>query len=128
MQNAKCKMQSSGSALFCILHSAFCIRRGAATMIAIDIVAERRNQSPIIVVSALAGITNELVAASEAARDQKPDEVKRIMDRIRQRHEDVAMQLVQQKFDFFDAFLKQLNRQIEQIQTILSGISLLGEI
>ncbi len=95
---------------------------------AIDIVAERRSQGPIVVVSALAGITNELVAASEAARDQKPDEVRTIMGRIRQRHEDVAMQLVQQKFDFFDAFLKQLNRQIEQIQTILSGIALLGEI
>jgi len=95
---------------------------------AIDIVAERRDRGVIVVVSALAGITNELVAASEAARDQKADEVRTIMGRIRQRHEDVAMQLVQQKFDFFDAFLKQLNKQIEQIQTILSGIALLGEI
>jgi aspartate kinase len=95
---------------------------------AIDIVAERRHLKPIVVVSALAGITNELVAASEAARDQKAERVKEIMDRIRQRHEDVAMQLVQQKFDFFDSFLRQLNRQIEQIQTILSGIALLGEI
>lgn len=95
---------------------------------AIDIVAERRHLQPIVVVSALAGITNELVAASEAARDQKPNDVKAIMDRIRQRHEDVAMQLVQQKFDFFDAFLRQLNKQIEQINTILSGIALLGEI
>ena len=95
---------------------------------AIDIVAERRHLQPIIVVSALAGITNELVAASEAARDQKPEAVKTIMDRIRQRHEDVAMQLVQQKFDFFDAFLRQLSKQIEQIHTILSGIALLGEI
>lgn len=95
---------------------------------AIDIVAERKHLGVIVVVSALAGITNELVAASEAARDQKPEEVKTIMSRIRQRHEDVAMQLVQQKFDFFDAFLKQLNKQIDQIQTILSGIALLGEI
>jgi len=95
---------------------------------AIDIVAERRHLQPIIVVSALAGITNELVAASEAARDQKPEAMKTIMDRIRQRHEDVAMQLVQQKFDFFDAFLRQLSKQIEQIHTILSGIALLGEI
>jgi aspartate kinase len=95
---------------------------------AIDIVSERRHLKPIVVVSALAGITNELVAASEAARDQNPERAKEIMDRIRQRHEDVAMQLVQQKFDFFDAFLKQLSRQIEQVQTILSGIALLGEI
>jgi len=95
---------------------------------AIDIVADRREQQPIIVVSALAGVTNDLVAASEAARDQKPELVKEIIARVRQRHEDVAMQLVQQKYDFFESFLKQLAKQIEQIQTILSGIALLGEI
>src|SRR5438874_1468779 len=95
---------------------------------AIDIVAERRHLKPIVVVSALAGITNELVAASKATRDQKPELIKEIMARVRQRHEDVAMQLVQQKFDFFESFLKQLNKQIDQIQTILSGIALLGEI
>jgi aspartate kinase len=95
---------------------------------AIDIVADRREQQPIVVVSALAGVTNDLVAASEAARDQKPELVKEIIARVRQRHEDVAMQLVQQKFDFFESFLKQLTKQIDQIQTILSGIALLGEI
>jgi aspartate kinase len=95
---------------------------------AIDIVAERRELQPIVVVSALSGVTNQLVAASEAARDQKPELVREIVDSVRQRHEDVAMQLVQQKFDFFEAFVKQLNKQIEQITTILSGIALLGEI
>ncbi len=95
---------------------------------AIDIVAERRDQKPIIVVSALSGVTNDLVAASEAARDQKPELVREIIARVRQRHEDVAMQLVQQKFDFFESFLKQLTKQVDQIQTILSGIALLGEI
>jgi aspartate kinase len=103
---------------------------GDATKVAqaIDIVADRREQQPIVVVSALAGVTNDLVAASEAARDQKPELVKEIIARVRQRHEDVAMQLVQQKFDFFESFLKQLTKQIDQIQTILSGIALLGEI
>ena len=103
---------------------------GDATKVAqaIDIVAERREQHPIVVVSALSGVTNDLVAASEAARDQKPELVREIIARVRQRHEDVAMQLVQQKFDFFESFLKQLTKQVEQIQTILSGIALLGEI
>jgi len=103
---------------------------GDATKVAqaIDIVADRREQQPIVVVSALAGVTNDLVAASEAARDQKPELVREIIGRVRQRHEDVAMQLVQQKFDFFESFLKQLTKQIDQIQTILSGIALLGEI
>lgn len=95
---------------------------------AIEIVSERRHLDPIVVVSALAGVTNDLVAASEAACEQKPERVAEIIRAVRQRHEDVAMRLVQQKFDFFEAFIKQLDRQIEEIDTILRGIALLGEI
>ena len=95
---------------------------------AIDIVAERREKKPIVVVSALAGVTNDLVAASEAARACDIDRVNQIIAAVRQRHEDVAMRLVQQKFDFFESFIKQLDKQIDQIHTILRGIALLGEI
>jgi len=95
---------------------------------AIEIVGERRDRNPIVVVSALAGVTNQLVAASEAAREQKPDDVARIIREVRQRHEDVALHLVQQKFDFYDSFIKKLDKQIDEIQTILRGIALLGEI
>ena len=95
---------------------------------AIDIVAARRAQNPIVVVSALSGVTNELVAASEAARAGDGERVDKIIAAIRQRHEDVAVQLVQQKLDFFESFTRQLDKQIEQIHTILRGITLLGEI
>ena len=95
---------------------------------AIDIVAERRDRNPIVVVSALAGVTNDLVAASEAAQTCDIDRVNQIIAAVRQRHEDVAMRLVQQKFDFFESFIKQLDKQIDQIHTILRGIALLGEI
>jgi aspartate kinase len=95
---------------------------------AIAIVEERREQNPIVVVSALAGVTNELVAATEAARACDADRVAQIISAIRQRHEDVALQLVQQKIDFFEAFTKQLDKQIDQIHTILRGIAMLGEI
>src|SRR6266550_3924036 len=95
---------------------------------AIDLVAERRHLKPIVVVSALSGVTNDLVAATEAACEGDAERVNEIIDRIRQRHEDVAMRLVQQKFDFFETFLRSLNRQIEEIHTILRGIALLREI
>jgi aspartate kinase len=95
---------------------------------AIDIVAERKDLKPVVVVSALAGVTNDLVAASEAACAQKSDVVHEIIHRVRSRHEDVALQLVQQKSDFLDSFLRQLGKQIEEIDTILRGIALLGEI
>jgi len=95
---------------------------------AIDIVAERRHRGPIVVVSALSGVTNDLVAASGAACAGDGERVKEIIDRVRQRHEDVAMRLVQQKFDFFETFVKRLDKQIEEIHTILRGITLLREI
>jgi aspartate kinase len=95
---------------------------------AIDIVAERRHLQPIVVVSALAGVTNDLVAATEAARACDIERVEKIISAIRQRHEDVATQLVQQKSDFFEAFLKQLQKQVEQVHTILKGIAMLGEV
>src|SRR5262245_1258686 len=99
---------------------------GDATRVAnaIDIVASRREQRPIVVVSALAGVTNDLVAPTEAARAGNYEKVTQIGGAIRQRHEDVATRLVQQKFDFFDSFLKQLTKQVEQVQTILKGIAL----
>ena len=95
---------------------------------AIEIVSERRHLNPIVVVSALSGITNDLVAATEAARACDSAKVDQIIAAVRQRHEDVALQLVQQKMDFFEAFTRQLDKQIEQIHTILRGIALLGEI
>ena len=95
---------------------------------AIDIVADRRERKPVIVVSALAGLTNDLVAASEAACAQQPAKVREIIQGVRDRHAEVAMRLVQQKSDFLEAFLRQLDKQIDEIDTILRGIALLGEI
>ena len=95
---------------------------------AIEIVAERRAEQPIVVVSALAGVTNDLVAASEAARACEPERVDEIIRAVRQRHEDVALRLVQQKFDFYENFMRKLDKHIEQIHTILKGIAMLGEI
>ncbi|MDQ3281494.1 MAG: aspartate kinase [Acidobacteriota bacterium] len=95
---------------------------------AIEIVSERRARKPVIVVSALSGVTNDLVAASEAACAQDPARVAQIIANVRQRHEDVALRLVQHKSDFLEAFIRQLDKQIEEVQTILRGIALLGEI
>jgi aspartate kinase len=95
---------------------------------AIDIVAERRELRPVVVVSALSGVTNDLVAAADAACAQNPERVAEIIRGVRARHEDVALRLVQQKSDFLEAFIKQLDKQIDEIDTILRGIALLGEI
>jgi aspartate kinase len=95
---------------------------------AIDIVAARAGRQPIVVVSALSGVTNELVAATKLAANGEFDAFDEKVRRIRERHEEVAQQLVRQKSDYFDSFLAQLHRHIDQIAAILKGIALVGEV
>lgn len=94
---------------------------------AIEIVAERRERRPVVVVSALAGVTNQLVAATEAAAAGRFDEALDLVTRIRERHEESGFALIGQKIDFYESFTAQLGRQIEQITSILRGVSLVGE-
>ncbi|HXI12268.1 MAG TPA: aspartate kinase [Thermoanaerobaculia bacterium] len=95
---------------------------------AIDIVASARERRPIVVVSALSGVTNDLVAATERASSGASDEALTILDRVRVRHEEVGLQLVKQKSDYYDSFLAQLHKETDQIGAILRGIALVGDV
>lgn len=95
---------------------------------AIDIVAEARERQPVVVVSALSGVTNNLIAATQAAAAGRSDEFRKIVAEIRERHESIAFELVLQKSDYLESFLAQLNRHIDQITDILKGIALVGEV
>ncbi len=94
---------------------------------AIEIVAERRERRPVVVVSALAGVTNQLVAATDAAAASRFDEAQELVTRIRERHEESGFALIGQKIDFYESFTAQLGRQVEQITSILRGVALVGE-
>lgn len=94
---------------------------------AIEIVAAQRERRPVVVVSALAGVTNQLVAATEAAAAGRFDEALELVTRIRERHEESGFALIGQKIDFYESFTAQLGRQIEQITSILRGVALVGE-
>jgi len=103
---------------------------GDATRVgrAINIVADAADRKPVVIVSALAGVTNQLITATEVAASGDFEKVLPIIDEIRERHEDVAVTLVRQKSDFLESFRGQLHRQIEQIVAILRGISLVGDV
>jgi aspartate kinase len=94
----------------------------------IEILTAARDRQPVVVVSALAGVTNDLVAATVAAAAGDLALVESIIERVSVRHQDVAIQLVQQKSDYFESFLAQLRAQVEQIRDILKGIVLVGEV
>lgn len=95
---------------------------------AIEIVAERAEEQPVVVVSALSGVTNSLVDAGRVAAAGRFAEVEKIIDGVRCRHEEIAFELVQQKSDFLASFNAQLQRHVDEILTILRGVALLREL
>jgi len=86
---------------------------------AVAIVAKRQHLQPIVVVSALAGITNQLIAATEAAKAGDQKRVDTILEDILMRHENVATRLVQQKSDLYESFLTKLHNELAAAKTIL---------
>ncbi|MHB0971072.1 MAG: lysine-sensitive aspartokinase 3 [Thermoanaerobaculia bacterium] len=95
---------------------------------AIEIVASASERKPIVVVSALAGVTNQLVAATRVASAGRFDEVETLLAQIRERHDEIAYELISQKSDYLESFRHQLDRQMQQIRDILKGISLVGDV
>ncbi|HUF16813.1 MAG TPA: lysine-sensitive aspartokinase 3 [Thermoanaerobaculia bacterium] len=95
---------------------------------AIEIVADARERSPVVVVSALSGVTNDLVAATRSAAEGDFEAAAQTVARIRERHEEVALRLVKQKSDYLESFLAQLGRHTDQIVDILKGIALVGDV
>lgn len=95
---------------------------------AIQIVDSVRHRSPIVVVSALSGVTNRLVDAAEAAAAGNLELAREAARDIRKRHEEIAWELVMQKSDFLESFTSQLDRHVREITTILEGAALLHEV
>ncbi|HUP63918.1 MAG TPA: lysine-sensitive aspartokinase 3 [Thermoanaerobaculia bacterium] len=95
---------------------------------AIEIVADRRESRPVVIVSALAGVTNQLVDAARLAAGGDFDQAQALVSSIQQRHEAIGFELIGQKTDFLESFLALLRKHTSQISDILRGIALVGEV
>ena len=95
---------------------------------AIGIVESVSDRSPIVVVSALSGVTNRLVDAAEAAAAGDLESAREAVQDIRRRHEEIAFELVMKKADFLESFDSLLDHHAREISTILEGAGLLREV
>ena len=92
----------------------------------IQIVNQKAKENKLaVVVSALSGVTDMLLNASEKASNK--DEVyKVVLDEIKQKHFVAITDLVETSNQ--NALLIKINSQINQLQTLLDGCFLLGEL
>ena len=92
----------------------------------VQIVRGRLEQKPVVVVSALARITDALVAMSQAAASGRLPEALRLLRQTRQRHFSVLARLVKRNNE--GPVREELQTLFEAIQGVLRGVAALNEL
>lgn len=103
------------------------VQDAAAISAAIEIVGSRRPRSPVVVVSAMARVTDALLRVSQAARDRRFDAASAIVNEIRDRHQNTARELLEGT-PFIDAVEREIEAQFEELENLARSVATLGEL
>lgn len=101
------------------------VEDSAAFRRVLAIVGQRRDKRAVVVVSALAGVTDQLLAAGEQAAAGELVEAIEILRTIRERHDRIARELILRSE--VTAFLGWLHDECEALAKLLQGVTALGE-
>jgi len=101
------------------------VEDSAAFRRVLAIVGQRRDKPAAVVVSALAGVTDQLLAAGEQAAAGELVEAIEILRGIRERHDRIARELI--LGSHVTAFLNWLHDECEALARLLQGVTALGE-
>src|ERR1700690_1304320 len=91
-----------------------------------EIVRERRAQSPVVVVSAMARVTDQLLQMARAAGAGDRKTALKLARELRERHYNTAGELLGTAL--FTQFHSDLGIEFEELEELLRGISAVGEI
>jgi aspartate kinase len=91
-----------------------------------DIVLDRLNDRPVVVVSAMAGVTDALLAMSSAAASGSLPEALKLLRKVRQRH--LAVLSAQVSGPGEAAAREEILALLDSMQDVLRGVSALGEL
>lgn len=102
------------------------VQDAAAIERAASIVRERLSQKPVIVVSALAKVTDQLVAMSKAAGSGERDDALERARALRERHYTTAGELL--GTGLFTSIHAELESDCDALEELLRGIAAVGEL
>lgn len=106
------------------------VQDAGAISIVVEIVSGRVDRSPIVVVSAIARVTDALLQVAQAARDRRLDEGAAVMDDIRNRHRVAAQELIH--VDDKQASLAEVERALAnrfaELENLCRSVATLGEL
>src|SRR3954470_11252100 len=102
------------------------VEDAAAIDRAAKIVAERRERLPVVVVSAMSKVTDQLLAAGRAAGEGDPDKALELSRGLRERHYATAGELL--GTGLFTQFHSELEADFDALDELLRGIAAVGEL
>lgn len=86
-----------------------------------------KDNSIVVVASAVRGMTDDLLQISESVRKGNRAEIEEFIDRVAKTHMDIAKDAVEKK-RISDELRSTLNALIKELEDVLSGMVLLGEV
>src|SRR5437868_9231704 len=102
------------------------VEDSAAIDRAAKIVAERRDRLPVVVVSAMSKVTDQLLAAGKAAGEGDRDKALQLSRALRERHYATAGELL--GTGLFTQFHAELETDFDALDELLRGIAAVGEL
>ncbi len=93
----------------------------------IKIVSREKNRQPIIVLSAIAGATNDLLKCAHHALEGKLDTSIQILNNLLERHVTIAENIIDDRPTYQQA-IQFCRRRIEELRNLCQGIAILGEL
>ena len=94
----------------------------------ISIVRGRLREKPLVVVSALAKVTRLLCDIAEEAEAQHEENVKESLKQLRERHFNLAKNLLAARPDLLEECLQKVEERISDLETFVGGVCLIGEL
>jgi len=91
-----------------------------------QIVRGRLSRRPVVVVSAMSGVTDALLAAGKAAGEGKRDQALELVRGLRQRHHATSKELV--SAEQYTVLGPELEREFDTLDELLKGIVAVGEL
>jgi len=92
----------------------------------IDIILSRRVRKPVVVLSAMAGITDALISVINDAANRNLDAALATLAKIRIRHHNVAEKLISSS-DRLDSVIVRIDGKLQDIENLAISLSILGE-
>lgn len=95
----------------------------------VDIVRKTSEEhgAPVVVVSAMSGVTDLLIKAAQEAKERNLDAALDVLDKIHEKHKDCIYTLFQQS-SIVDELVEDLESHLNKLDIILRGVSYLGEL